>query len=106
MRQRHYTTEAEIIAVIDEAIRARAVAEKEALFHLKLADLANRKASTASNGDAAYCLEQCKWEIKEHDRLIRRAERIERKLVQLKHTLAAFRTIDMFGNTGVVLQPQ
>jgi hypothetical protein len=57
-----------------------------------------------SNGDAAFCLMKCDEEMKHHDRLIRRAERLETKLQQLKRTLAAFKTGDLFGETSVVLQ--
>ena len=103
-KQHHYTSEEEILGVIKEAQNQRAESEKAALFARKMAEHYTRRSVKARNGEAAILLENADEQLILSAKLIRRAERIEKKLEQLKRTLAAFKTVDMFGNEAVVLQ--
>lgn len=103
--QHHYTSEQEIISVIDEAVRAMKTTEQEALYHKKMSEKHHKDSAKFTNGEAAFKLERANEEAEKYKKCLTRAARIEGKLGRLKNTLAAFRSGVLFGeDKSVVLE--
>lgn len=105
MKQIKFETEAEIMAVIDEATRAMKASEQEALLCERMEKKYLRDAASASNGDAAFLTDQAGEQREKRGKALRRASRIQEKLRHLKEALSAFRTTTMpFVDQSVVLE--
>lgn len=91
-KQIKFETEDEILGAINESSRAMKAAEQAGLLHRKMADKFTKDANKHSNGEASILIERADEELRKSAAMIRRAERIERRLRQYKDALAAFRT--------------
>lgn len=103
-KQKHYYSESEIIAYIDEVSREMGVAEKAGLMAQKLEAHYMKLSRATQNGESQLNEFKAGQQKKLAGQFIRKAERLEKKLKQFKRTLAAFKTQDMFGTEPVVLQ--
>lgn len=91
-KQIKFESEDEILGAINEASKSMKAAEQAGLLHRRMAEKFTKDANRHGNGESAILLERADDELCKSAAMIRRAERIERRLKQFKDALAAFRT--------------